>query len=182
MIRKHGKIPKTFQQKYYCKFHLRRRIFFRMVLPKNNILHGIASNNWTDTYQQKFALWRQFVEDRLLYCSYCCTHGRRKMDAGRQRPPFDFKIWYFPINFFSEKRFSLSFELVKRNFTTVGPSLENCFWPPPGKIYYCPSRKKSFRRPWMYASGGSKGGHTEVFGAHFLTRKTRESLEMSPFW
>jgi len=32
--------------------------------------------------------------------------------------------------------FSLSFELVKSNFTTVA-SLEKILWTPPGKIYYC---------------------------------------------
>jgi len=31
----------------------------------------------------------------------------------------------------------LSFELVKLNFTTVAP-LEKSFWPPHGKIQYCP--------------------------------------------
>jgi len=44
---------------------------------------------------------------------------------GGGQASLDFEIFYFPINVFAEKRFSLSVDLVKRNFTTVAPSEKN---------------------------------------------------------
>ena len=48
-------------------------------------------------------------------------HECQKGGSGRTFPT---GIWYFSMNFPAEKRFSLSFELVKWNFITVGQSLE----------------------------------------------------------
>ena len=48
-------------------------------------------------------------------------YERQKGGSGRTCPT---GIWYFSMNFPAEKRFSLSFELVKWNFITVGQSLE----------------------------------------------------------
>ena len=36
------------------------------------------------------------------------------------KPLLDFEIWCFPINVLVEKYFSLSFKLIKWNFTTIG--------------------------------------------------------------
>jgi len=64
------------------------------------------------------------------------------------KPPLDFEILYFPANFSVEKFLSVSFKLVKRNFTTVGSLLEKCVCPPPGKIHISPL-EKIFPKPML---------------------------------
>jgi len=71
------------------------------------------------------------------------------MDVGKDvqggEGPLEFEIWCFPIKFLAKQGCSLSFELVKWNFTIVGTT---------GKIFWLPLEKsntspleKSFRRP-----------------------------------
>jgi len=45
--------------------------------------------------------------------------------GGQGLSSLDFQIWYFPINILVEKCISLSFELLKWNFTTVVPPGKN---------------------------------------------------------
>jgi len=77
-----------------------------------------------------------FQNSKLHSC-----HGRLKENKGAL--PLYFEISHFPVNFLG---FSLCFELVKWNFTTVGPPGKNAT---PRKILLLASRKKSFRRPWL---------------------------------
>ena len=59
---------------------------------------------------------------------------------GEELSPVDVVIRYFFIKFLVKKYLCLSFELMKSNFTTVGP-LENFFRPLHEKIHYFP-------KPW----------------------------------
>jgi len=44
----------------------------------------------------------------------------------------------------------VSFKLVKWYFTIVGPLLDKCVCPPPGKVHYCPCWKISLRSPCYF--------------------------------
>jgi len=49
------------------------------------------------------------------------------------------------------KLFSIPKNMHSRTPTPLLIPLENCFWPPPGKIHYWPLWKKLFRRPCLAA-------------------------------
>ena len=73
-------------------------------------------------------------------------HGRRKGEGGALAS-IGFRNLTFSYQISSNKACFLSFEWVKRNFTTFG-SLEKSFWLHPEKSYR-PTWKKSSRRLWM---------------------------------
>jgi len=54
-----------------------------------------------------------------------CLLGMRVGKETGGKAPLDFEIWWFPINFLIEKCFSLSCQLVKRNFATVATPGKN---------------------------------------------------------
>ena len=66
--------------------------------------------------------------------------------------PVDVVIWYLFIKFLVKKCLSLSFELMKSNFTNVGP-LENLFRPLHEKIHCIPNpwKNPSDAHAWVCA-------------------------------
>jgi len=63
--------------------------------------------------------------------------GWKGLEGGTD--PFDFEIWYFPINLLLEKCFSLTLELANWDFTTV---------PPLEKILPTPMAAVSLKQNW----------------------------------
>ena len=75
--------------------------------------------------------------------------GRRSRGA-KALAPLDFEIWYFPIYFFVEKiLFSVTFELVKWNFT-MGGLPRKMFLTATWKNPLLTPWKKSIRRAWKH--------------------------------
>jgi len=89
---------------------------------------------YIDIYKRVMIMCKNCHESNKVFLVGAMDVGGFSGDLGSP----DFEIWNFPINVSAEKCFSLSFELLKCNFSTVGPPLENCFQPPPGKIHCCP--------------------------------------------
>jgi len=53
------------------------------------------------------------------------AHFRERTFGAEGLTPLDFEIWHFPIHFFVQNCYSVSFEMVKWNFTMVGPTEED---------------------------------------------------------
>ena len=96
-------------------------------------------------------LWAggEYIASKLKLCTrvqlFRARVGRTLVRASEEggrgaETSLDFEIWYFLINVSEEKCFSLSFELAKWNFTTVGYPLE--------KSTIAPPWKESSRRPF----------------------------------
>ena len=72
----------------------------------------------------------------------------------------EFEYWYFLINIFCGNKFSLVFELLKLNLTTVSP-VEKFFWPPPVVDEFCSCC--FYRHNELYAwAWSSEGKQTET--------------------
>jgi len=133
----------------------RNTLTLDLAVPRKKFLivssleHQLLHRNWRFAFPHSYmscilnSLKKTSKAERLR-----CKYGRRKGGAGGEAS-LDFEVWYFLKTLCWKNVFSFSFELVKWHFTTVGPPLKKCFWPPPGKIHCWPPWKKFFWRLWL---------------------------------